>query len=123
MLELDEGKLSRPVLRRGDGSNTGSLAGGHAIPTGSTVPTLLNVELMDGQEVFGRCADGVTSQPHAGYPRRVTENIGHLGKVRQPPILGLQALSPGRPNQVVLENSNVEKLASNQYLLVQSCSK
>src|SRR4029450_11813408 len=28
MLELDEGKLSRPVLRRGDGSNPGSLAGG-----------------------------------------------------------------------------------------------
>ena len=27
MLELDEGKLSRPVLRRGDGSNPGSLAG------------------------------------------------------------------------------------------------
>src|SRR6266849_376108 len=26
-LELDEGKLSRPVLRRGDGSNPGSLAG------------------------------------------------------------------------------------------------
>src|SRR5262249_25463383 len=25
--ELDEGKLSRPVLRRGDGSNPGSLAG------------------------------------------------------------------------------------------------
>ena len=27
MLELDEGKPSRPVLRRGDGSNPGSLAG------------------------------------------------------------------------------------------------
>jgi hypothetical protein len=26
-LEPDEGKLSRPVLRRGDGSNPGSLAG------------------------------------------------------------------------------------------------
>jgi insertion element IS1 protein InsB len=29
MLELDEGKLSRPVLRRGDGSNPGSLAGAY----------------------------------------------------------------------------------------------
>ena len=27
MLELDEGKLSRPVLRRGDGNNSVSLAG------------------------------------------------------------------------------------------------
>jgi hypothetical protein len=27
MLELDEGKPSRPVLRRGDGSNSVSLAG------------------------------------------------------------------------------------------------
>src|SRR4029450_13297276 len=54
MLELDEGKLSRPVLRRGDGSNPGSLAGGHAIPTGSTVPTLLNVALVVGLEVFRR---------------------------------------------------------------------
>jgi hypothetical protein len=68
-------------------------------PRAQKLSPSMNVELMDGQEVFGRCADGVTSQPHAGYPRWVTENIGHLGKVRQPPILGLQALSPGRPNQ------------------------
>jgi hypothetical protein len=33
----------------------------HAIPTGSTVPTLLNVELMGGQEVFGWYVDGITS--------------------------------------------------------------
>ena len=26
----------------------------HAIPTGSTVPTLLNVQLMKGEKVFGR---------------------------------------------------------------------
>src|SRR5262245_56024141 len=32
MLELDEGKRSRPVLRRGDGSNPGSLAGGECHP-------------------------------------------------------------------------------------------
>src|SRR4029450_10561006 len=68
MLELDEGKLSRPVLRRGDGSNPGSLAGGHAIPTGSTVPTLLNVALRVGREVFGQHADRIASQPQrAGY--------------------------------------------------------
>ena len=42
----------------------------------------MNVELVAGQEVFGRYADGVTSQPYSGYPRWVTENIGHLGNVR-----------------------------------------
>jgi hypothetical protein len=31
----------------------------HAIPTGSTVPTLLNVELGDDQEVFGQHGTGV----------------------------------------------------------------
>jgi hypothetical protein len=31
MLEPDEGKLSRPVLRRGAGSNPGPLAGGVAL--------------------------------------------------------------------------------------------
>jgi hypothetical protein len=29
----------------------------------------INVELVDGQEVFGRQADGITSQPHSGSPR------------------------------------------------------
>jgi hypothetical protein len=38
--------------------------------------TSMNVELIDGQEVFGRYADGVASQPHSGYSRWVTENIG-----------------------------------------------
>jgi hypothetical protein len=61
--------------------------GGHAIPTGSTVPTLLNVQIGDSQEVFGWYADGNTSQPHSGSPRWVTENIGNLGKLRQPPTL------------------------------------
>src|SRR5262245_46532860 len=31
--------------------------GGHAIPTGSTVPTLLNVKLVGGLKVFGQHAD------------------------------------------------------------------
>jgi len=34
----------------------------------------MNVELMDGQEVFGRHADRITSQPHSSYPLWVTEN-------------------------------------------------
>jgi hypothetical protein len=41
--------------------------------------TEMSVELVAGQEVFGRHADGVTSQPYSGYPRWVTENIGNLG--------------------------------------------
>ena len=28
----------------------------------------MNVELVDGQEVFGRHVDEITLQPHAGYP-------------------------------------------------------
>jgi hypothetical protein len=44
----------------------------------------MNVELVDGQEVFGRHADEITSQPPSGYPWWVTENIGNLGKLRQP---------------------------------------
>jgi hypothetical protein len=47
----------------------------------------MHVELMDGQEVFGRHADDVTSQPHSGYLREVTENIGNRGKLRQLPRL------------------------------------
>src|SRR2546429_7105941 len=47
----------------------------------------MNVELVVGQEVFGRHADGITSQPHSGYPRWVTENVSNLGTLRQPPIL------------------------------------
>src|SRR4030095_16716538 len=40
------------------------------------------------------------------------------------PCIGSEGLiSKDKPHQVVLENSNVEKLASNQYLLVQSCAK
>ncbi len=49
--------------------------------------TQMNVKLVVGQEVFGRHADGITSQPHFGYPRWGTENIGNLGKLRQPPLL------------------------------------
>ncbi len=30
--------------------------------------TQMNVELVIVQEVFGRHADGTTSQPHSGYP-------------------------------------------------------
>jgi hypothetical protein len=33
--------------------------GGHAIPIGSTVPTLLSVELVGGLEVFGQQGTGV----------------------------------------------------------------
>jgi len=36
----------------------------------------MNVELVVDQEVFGRHVDRITSQPHPGYPRWVTENIG-----------------------------------------------
>jgi hypothetical protein len=42
----------------------------------------MNVELRVGEEVFGRQADGVTSQPHAGDPRWMTENIGNPGTLR-----------------------------------------
>jgi len=51
------------------------------------VSTEMNVELVVGQEVFGRQAEGITSQPHSGYPQWVTENIGHLSTLRQPPRL------------------------------------
>jgi hypothetical protein len=34
----------------------------------------INVELVDGEEVFGRHADRITSQPHSSYPLWVTEN-------------------------------------------------
>jgi len=47
----------------------------------------MNVELVGDQEVFGRHVDRITSQPHPGYPRWVTENIGNLGTVRQLLIL------------------------------------
>jgi hypothetical protein len=40
----------------------------------------MNVELVGSQEVFGRQADGSTSQPRAGYPRGGTDNIGTLGQ-------------------------------------------
>jgi hypothetical protein len=62
-LELIEGKLSRSVPRGLGGSNPTWLLDGHAIPTGSTVPTLLNVELVVGLEVFRQHADRVVSQP------------------------------------------------------------
>src|SRR6266516_3091310 len=39
------------------------------------------------------------------------------------PYTGLERKQPFEKDAVVLENSNVEKLASNQYLLVQSCAK
>jgi hypothetical protein len=42
---------------------------------------------MDGQEVFGRHVNGITSQPHSGYSWWVTENIGNLGKSKQPSML------------------------------------
>jgi hypothetical protein len=47
----------------------------------------INVELVDGQEVFGQPVDGITSQPHSGYPWWGTEHIGNLGQLRQPPML------------------------------------
>jgi hypothetical protein len=49
--------------------------------------TEMNVELVGGQEVFGRQADGVTSQPHAGDPRWMTENIGNPGTLRSLPMV------------------------------------
>ena len=42
----------------------------------------MNVELVGGQKVFGRHADGITSQPRSGYAQAVTKNIGNLGKLR-----------------------------------------
>ena len=61
--------------------------GGHAIPTGSTVPTLRNVKLVGGQEVFGQFADGITSQPpwvgHGGDDSRdsiwITQHTDDMG--------------------------------------------
>jgi hypothetical protein len=47
----------------------------------------MNVELVVSQEVFGWHADGITVQPHSGYPRWITEIIGNLGTLRQPPML------------------------------------
>jgi|RhiMetdeSRZDD1v2_1073273.scaffolds.fasta_scaffold12554_9 hypothetical protein len=47
----------------------------------------INVQIGDGQEVFGWHADGNTSQSRSGYPLWGTENIGHLGTLRQPPLL------------------------------------
>ena len=47
----------------------------------------INVELVGNQEVFGRHADGITSQPHPGYPTALTENISNLGKLSQPLML------------------------------------
>jgi hypothetical protein len=38
----------------------------------------INVQIGDGQEVFGWSTAGNTSQSHSGYPRWVTENIGNL---------------------------------------------
>jgi hypothetical protein len=47
----------------------------------------MNVELRVGEEVFGQQADGVTSQPHAGDPRWMTENLGNPGTLRSPPMV------------------------------------
>src|SRR5919199_6785603 len=47
----------------------------------------MNVKLVASQEVFGRHAAGSTVQPHSGYPRWITEIIGNLGTLRQPPML------------------------------------
>ena len=47
----------------------------------------MHVEVVDSQEVFGRHADEIPSQPHSGYPWWVTENMGHWGTLRQPSLL------------------------------------
>ena len=55
--------------------------GGHAIPTGSTVPTLLNVELVGGQEVFGRPAQ--IASGHGVFcptPLMPSMTCAHVGK-------------------------------------------
>ena len=39
----------------------------------------INVELVDGQEVCGRYVDGITSQPHSGYP-----TVGYREALRAP---------------------------------------
>ena len=41
---------------------------------------------MDGREVFGRHADGITSQSYSGDPRWGTENIDNPSKLRQQPM-------------------------------------
>ena len=57
------------------------------VPRVQKLSPQMNVELVGGQEVFGRHADGITVQPHSGYPRWITEIISDLGTLRQPPML------------------------------------
>lgn len=56
-------------------------------PPARKLSPLINVQFVVSQEVFGRYADEITSQPHSGHPQWGTENSGTLGKWRQPPLL------------------------------------
>lgn len=49
-------------------------------PCAQKLSPQMNVELVASLKVFGRHADGITSQPHSGCPRWGTENIGNRGR-------------------------------------------
>src|SRR5262245_52759206 len=56
-------------------------------PRAQKLSLQINVELLGSQEVCGRYTDGSPRSHTLATPLRVTENIGNLGKLRQPPLL------------------------------------
>ena len=56
-------------------------------PRAQKLSLQINVELVGSREVCGRYAAGSPRSHTLATPPCVTENIGNLGKLRQPPLL------------------------------------
>ena len=94
MLELDEGKLSRPVLRRGDGSNPGSLAGDqrqhreHRLDEHTVLPLAALAQFEIGGIALRRMEGRITQDDHLVFTllnQPLKGVISDIGRGTRPP--------------------------------------
>ena len=94
MLELDEGKLSRPVLRRGGESNLASLASDdgqhreHRLHQHMVLPLPPLTQFEVGRIALGGMEAGVTQDNHVSIDlvnQPLKGSIGNIGRGTVPP--------------------------------------